>query len=133
MPKTTKQIFHPYHLLEDIKAGMWRKVTGDEALALKRKAAELMKSPSEFKEAMLTALDQFPFACEANFTAPGVNRQAWIGHAGCVLATGSPEEVTRAAWWTLTQEQQDAANKVADEVIQEWETRYANAKRGQVW
>ena len=123
--KKLKQIFHPYHLLEDIKAGMWRKVSGEEATELKTKAANLMKSPSEFKDAMLEALDRFPFACESNFTAAGVNKQAWIGHAGCVLATGSPEEITRSAWWTLNQEQQDAANKAADEVIEEWNKRHA--------
>ena len=126
-----KQIFHPYHLLEDIKLGMWRKVSGEERIKLQVLAANLMKSPSEFKAVMLQALDQLPFACESNFTAPSVNKQAWIGHAGCCIATGSPEEVTRSAWWTLNQTQQDAANLAADEVIQEWNNRAQDKDRSE--
>lgn len=99
---------------------MWRKITGEERIKFQSLASVLMKNPSAFKSAMLRALDEWPFACEANFTAPSVNKQAWVGHAGCCLATGSPEEVTRSAWWTLTQPEQDLANRAADEVIEQW-------------
>jgi hypothetical protein len=59
--------------------------------------------------------------CFCYLTDTKQNRQAWIGHAACALAHGIPEDIVREAWSYLTQEQQDAANKKADEAIAHWE------------
>jgi DNA polymerase elongation subunit (family B) len=37
----------------------------------------------------------------------------------------SLEDVTRQAWHTLTQFQQDEANRMADAVLTDWDSRYA--------
>jgi len=49
-----------------------------------------------------------------------LNQRAWIGHAGCFLATGSPEETTRLGWHELDDGEQYGANAAADAVIAEW-------------
>jgi hypothetical protein len=66
---------------------------------------------------MMEALDTWPKSCDANLTAESVNRIAWLGHAGCCIATKSPEEATRVAWHTLDQSEQDEANRAAEEVL----------------
>lgn len=116
-----KRIFHPYHLWEETAAGMWRIVTGDARKPYLAAAAALMRNPEAFKAAMMRAVNEWRFSCEANLSARSVNRQAWLGHAGCCIATGSPEDITRQAWWTLNQSEQDEANRVADECILAWE------------
>lgn len=112
------RIFHPYHKLEEFHAGMWRIVRGSERKNYIAAAADLMKAPQDFRDAMIRALDEWPISCEANLTAESVNRIAWLGHAGCCIATGSPEEATRVGWHTLAPDEQDEANRVADEVVQ---------------
>jgi len=75
---------------------------------------------------MMKALEMWPISCEQNLSHKSNNRQAWIGHAACFLAIGSPEDVTREAWWMLTDEQRDLANAQADIAIADFEKRYAS-------
>jgi hypothetical protein len=111
------RVFHHYEKLEEYHAGMWKIVRGAERKNHIANAADLMMQPCEFKAAMISALDAWPNSCEANLTAESVNRIAWLGHAGCCIATGSPEECTRVAWHTLNAREQRIANKVADEAL----------------
>ena len=114
------RIYHHYEKLEEWRAGMWKITTGDPRKKYVEAASDLMRGADEFKSAMLSALEQWPRSCEANLTAEAVNRIAWLGHAGCCIATGSPEDCTRAAWHTLTKPEQDEANRVAGEVLDLW-------------
>ena len=114
----SERVFHNYVNLEEFHAGMWAIVRGKARKNHIANAADLMKQPDAFKSAMLQAVDEWPVSCEANLTAPSVNRIAWLGHAGCCIATGSPEEATRVAWHTLAADEQDVANRMADEVLQ---------------
>lgn len=125
MTKKLKRVFHHHDKWEDAAHGMWRRnSSGDERQAFLSKARALMIDTAAFFGAMERVTYEWPYSCEANFTAPGVNKLAWLGHAGCCLATGSSEDVTRQAWHTLNQEQQDAANAAAQLAIDGWETRY---------
>jgi hypothetical protein len=123
-----KRVFHPYTLWEDAAAGMWRNVSGEERQQYLEQAARLMRDPVSFLAAMTIVTHTWPYSCEANLTTRSINRQAWIGHAATVLAVGAPEDVTRQAWWTLNQVEQDAANAVADAAIAQWESNYLEAK-----
>ena len=100
---------------------MWRIIRGEKRKQFIDNAADLMRAPEEFKTAMLTAIKQWPKSCEANFTADGVNKIAWLGHAGCCVAVSSPEDCTRLAWHTLSKDEQDEANRVAAEALATWE------------
>jgi len=111
-----------YHHCDDLEEGpMWKNISGKEADDYAEKAAELMKEPDVFKYSMQQAVEHWPVSCEHNLSAKSKNRLAWLGHAGCYLTTGSPEICTRNGWWKLDQEQQDEANRVAAEVVKEWE------------
>jgi len=116
-----RRIFYHYVELEETQAGMWRRVAGDERKRHMENAADLMRSPEEFGEAMRSALLAWPKSCSAAFTAPTINHIAFLGHAGCCVGVGSPEECTRAAWHTLSQSEQDAANHIAAVVLAEWD------------
>lgn len=122
--KNSQRIFYHYEDLEEYHAGMWRIVRGRERQSNIEHAADLMRCPDEFKVAMRRALTDWPKSCEASLTSESVNRIAWLGHAGCCIGVGSPEENTRAGWHTLTQSEQDEANRAAAEVLAEWVRRY---------
>jgi hypothetical protein len=103
---------------------MWRRTSGEERQRYLQAAADLMKDHERFYQAMHRVTLEWPYSCEVNLTTNSINQQAWIGHAGTVLATGSPEDVTRQAWHTLTKDQQDLANAAADRAIAEWKATY---------
>jgi hypothetical protein len=103
---------------------MWRKVSGEEYEQCASRAADLMRNPQEFKEAMAKAVKGWPMSAEHNLTAIECNRRAWLGHAGCLVGVDSPEEPTRIGWHRLTDAEQREADRVAQEVIDDWEERY---------
>lgn len=87
-----------------------------------------MSTPFEFKVAMARAVQAWPTSAEHNLTAVECNRRAWLGHAGCFVGVGSPEEPTRIGWHQLSGAEQFEADKVAQEVIDEWELSYLARK-----
>lgn len=116
-----KQVYHPYHLWEDWKAGMWRRVSGDELERFLQSAIEFTGDHALYGRWMMRVIHEWPYACEHNLTDLSQNRRAWIGHAACQLAIQCPEFVTRMAWRYLSKQQQDLANDQADRAIQTWE------------
>jgi len=115
-----KRIYHHCDALEE--APMWANISGCDADLFSERAADLMREPDAFKLAMQQAVKEWPLSCEHNLSARAINRKAWLGHAGCFVATGSTEGCTRIGWHSLDSSQQDEANKVAQEVIEEWES-----------
>lgn len=122
--KKMNRVFRHYEDLEEYHAGMWRILTGDERKRNIAAARDLMKTPETFKSAMLRATLEWPMSCEVALTAESTNRIAWLGHAGCCIETGSPEECTRAGWHELTKPEQDEANRVAIETLILWQDAY---------
>lgn len=114
------RIYHPYWLWEETDSNMWGSVK-DRKKYLKL-AIEFTGDTALYGRWMLKVADKWRYSCEHNLTDVKQNRQAWIGHAACAMAHGLPEDIVREAWSYLTQEQQDAANKKADEAILYWET-----------
>ena len=126
--KMLERKFHHCEDLEEYHAGMWKITTGAKRIHYRDAAADLMRCPDEFKEAMLCAINTWPNSCAHNLTCEAANKIAWLGHAGCCISTGSPEDCTRRAWHELTQKEQDEANRVAKEVLDIWVER--NTKCG---
>jgi hypothetical protein len=122
-----KRIYHRFEKCEEYANGMWRGTEAAERAGFIGAAASLMRDPPAFRDAMIRAVNEWPFSCEQNLTASSINKQAWIGHAGCCIATQTPEDLTREAWGTLTQDQQDVANRMADEALAYWAGKYAEA------
>lgn len=115
-----ERIYHPYWLWEETDSNMWGSVK-DRKKYLKL-AIEFTGDAALYGRWMLKVADKWRYSCEHNLTDAKQNRQAWIGHAACAFAHGIPEDIVREAWSHLTQEQQDSANKKADEAILYWET-----------
>lgn len=134
-PPAPGRIFHPYTACEEFAngGGMWKPLNGT---AIREKmteaAARLMRDSGRFRTAMLRATTEWPNSCEMALTAEGTNRRAWLGHAGCFLATGSPEECTRLGWHRLSLPQQQQANLMADDVITDWTRKAARKRRGPI-
>ena len=119
-----KRIYHHYKKCEEFKAGMWRTIAKQKNYNdLLEKAIQFTSNAELYGEWMLKVIEKWKYSCEYNLSCQDMNRQAWIGHAACCLALGCPEDITRLAWHHLTEEQQNAANKKADEAISLWESR----------
>lgn len=123
-----KRVFHHYKLCEEYESNMWKYVLPETRQGYVDAAAALMIDWPRFEEAMMRAVNEWPYSCEANLSASCINHQAWIGHAGCAIAVGSPEDLTRLGWRTLTQDQQDLANAAADRCIAAWREKYIREK-----
>lgn len=115
-----ERLYFHYEQLEEFRSGMWRIVRGDARRKYAERAADLMRDPASFRDAMRRALSEWPISCEHNLTSEASNRLAWLGHAGCCLAVQSSEENTRHGWHMLTPKEQDAANLAAESVLAEW-------------
>lgn len=126
---------HPWTDLEEYQpdGGMWRLPATHARDTHIREAEYLMADPSRFYDSMIRALDEWPKSCEVAMTTPGLNRRAWIGHAGCWLATGSPEETARLGWHRLDPAEQFAANDAADRAIAEWHRRRSDVQQLDLW
>jgi hypothetical protein len=117
-----KRVHYPWHELEEYhpNGGMWAIPTALSRARFIDESATLMANPVAFAKAMRRALKEWPKSVSVALTTPGMNHRAWLGHAGCFLATGSPEEATRLGWHQLDDAEQWAANDAADCVIAEW-------------
>lgn len=116
-PPELIRLYHPYTNWEDWQAGMWNPTVreGDT-----ERAAEILGNPDLFRGAARAMLRDWPRSAEQNLTGGLNNRRAWVGQATCCHLANIPEHATRTAWWTLTTEEQRAANQTADEAIVEW-------------
>jgi len=114
-----RRYFH-FEDLEEVSAGLWKIVRGEARKRNIAAAANLMRDSAAFSASMDRALAEWPKSCLHNLTAENSNRLAWLGHAGCLLGAGSPEENTRCGWHTLSPDEQDAANAAATLVLEAW-------------
>jgi hypothetical protein len=112
----------PYTDWEDWKAGMYADASGQTHEQMIEKAVALLGDRHRLFAAMRDVTIEWPRACDANLSEPPNNR-AWLGQAACCFACEVPEDMTRAAWGRLTDDQRLAANRVADEAIGEWQHR----------
>lgn len=109
-----------YTALEEYHAGMWKRVAAEAAqLRCIAAAVALLRDRSLFAQAVLRVLVEWPTSCRAEFTSPG-NHLAWIGQAACCLATGVPEDLTRRAWWKLSEAERERANDTARLALEVW-------------
>lgn len=116
------EIWHPFCELEEAQSRMWGIVSKRSTWL---RIAEIFTGDAElYGEWMMQVITDWPKSCEHNLTKSG-DKRPWIGHAAVALAIGCPEDIVRAAWGNLSQQQQDAANKKADEAIEHWKAKHA--------
>jgi len=119
-----KRVYHHYLKCEEYSTNMWKSVPAGVRQSLVDLSASLMLDATAFKASMIRAVNEWPYSCEAALTATVINHQAWLGHAGCAINHNAPEELTRLAWRTLTEDQQAIANNAADEAKAVWLEKY---------
>jgi hypothetical protein len=120
-----KRVHHPYYVWEDVRAGMYAPMRGGDEID---RARELLGNADGLLDAMNDAVDAWPRAAEHFLTDLASNRRAWLGWAACCNHAGCTAQATRAAWWQLTEDQQDEANAAADVAIKRWEDSRGGAQ-----
>ena len=118
MNKIKRTYFHCEDLEE---APMWGNIKPTDQDLFIDRSADLMREPDSFKLACREVLAKWPNSSIHNLSARGMNRMAWLGHAACYLSHESVEFTTRLGWRCLDQDEQKEANKVANEIIEEFE------------
>lgn len=121
-----KRIHHPYTVWEDFRSGMYAPSSSPVEDA--ERARELLASPDALKEAMSDVVAAWPNASQQFLTNTESNRRSWLGQAACCHCLGVPAIATRAAWWQLTEDQRDAANDAADQIIARWDEEHGHAQ-----
>ena len=117
------RVFHHHDLWEDHQHGMY-KLTAPNITTLTDKCRDLLSNPDDLHEAMNYVATFWSKAAEHNMSNSNRNRQAWLGQAACCFRCQAPEFVTKMAWRLLTDSERDAANAIADNVIEIWEMSY---------
>lgn len=117
-----ERVYHHYLDWEEIDFNMWGTV--ENRLKYLDRAIEFTGDHKKYGRFMMRVINEWKISCENALTDYSLNRKAWVGHAACALALGCPEDITREAWGTLTDEQQLLANKEAGAAIQAWEYNY---------
>ena len=92
-----------------------------------QECAVLLSDGINCRVAMELAVTKYPISAQQHLTKP-TGRRPWMGAAACNVMLGANEEEVRIAWnFYMSAEQQDRANKVADEVIAKWSDGNAKA------
>ena len=115
-----KRVYTHFEEWEDWKAGLYRAVPAALFDTLRDQAATLLADPTGLQYSMSAVVNEWPISARVVFTNPSRNHRAWLGQAACCHHPTAPEYVTKAAWRTLTPQQQGRANSVADIVIADW-------------
>lgn len=127
-----KRVYHHYLRMEEFHSVMWKQIEPELREQAISDSALLMADSDRFEAACDRAIAEWPNSAEANLTASVINHQAWLGHAASCINHGASEDLTRLAWRTLSQGQQDAANDAADRSIEKWSKAYAAANPNNV-
>lgn len=118
------RVFHPYENWEDFKHGMYRMPGTQDSTHSVVLSKGLLQCPAQFYLVAFQMIQDWTIAAETNLSNRSRNRQAWIGQASCCFNHNASESQTKEAWWMLTDEQRQAANDVADEIIAVWEKHH---------
>ena len=71
-----RRVWHPYTAWEEVAAGMWRSVGGDERRRLLPEAIAFTGDHERYGSYMLRVLNAWPISCEHNLSDTGQNRKA---------------------------------------------------------
>lgn len=122
---TMRRVWRRFDEWECHASGMWNRAKRGSVADHLKNAIEFTGDAETYGAWMMHVIREWPVTCEHHLTDLGHNRLAHIGHCAVAMAIGCPENITRAAWALLTQEQRDAANAVAAEALTEWEQLYS--------
>lgn len=114
-----EQQFYRYELWEDYQSGMYNPPqAGSDRI---NKAIECLSNENVCRSYMQKVVNEWKIATEQVLTNPENNGRAWLGQCACFMYGGCHDEETRKAWVLLAPEVQKMANKIAEQVINEWQ------------
>ncbi len=111
-----KQVYIPYWEWEDWINGMW--ADGDETRL--QEAIDFTGDHVKYGNAMKEVIAAWPRTMLNSLTNPSMNKRAFLGQCAVCYKLGIQEFITRIAWKELTDQQRYDADKVAQEIINEW-------------
>lgn len=114
-----EQIYIPYWKWEDFIAGMWAK--GDESRL--QEAVEFTSDHVQYGAAMKEVVEAWPNTMLNSLTNPSINKRAFLGHCAVMFKLGIPESITRMAWKLLTDEQRYEADRVAQQIVDDYRNK----------
>lgn len=117
-----KPIWEDYRNWEDYKNGMYE--NGHSEVIINQ-CYEILTSDN-LKENMTDTANTYEIATKVNFTNKMFNPVSWLGQATCNLLIQATAQETCRAWMMMTKEQQEKANNIAKEVIEEWRKENEN-------
>ena len=94
-----KQFFAHYSKWEDYKSGMFNVYFNGDYNKQIELSANLLKQPSLFYDVCKQLINDWIIASKVNLSNCQQNRRAWLGAAACCYNLGSPEFITRLAWF----------------------------------
>lgn len=113
------RIFHTFDKWECYKNGFFAtKAEGMTHEEAQNKFAEFFKG-DEFDKYARRVITEWKHSCEQNLTNSSMNRIAWLGQASVCLAHKIPSRYS-SGWGLLTNEEQERANNIALNVINDW-------------
>ena len=116
-----ERIYHTWDKWECYPAGFFevrppKGLTDEQSINLYK---GLLADIPEFERTMLSVLKDWQNSCEHNLTNERMNRIAWMGQAALCYKYKIPARY-RGGYNLLTQEQQQAADSAALEIINLW-------------
>ncbi len=115
------RVYHPWWSWECYKAGFFSTKTpeGLDKDQAQEKYRDFLSSLPRFEAGIDRVMLEWPNSCEHNLTNPSINRIAWLGQSAMCIETGVPA-VFRGGFKLLSEEQQRAADGVAERRLNEW-------------
>lgn len=118
------RIFHTFEKWECHKAGFYAsKKDGMTAEECEKAYANYLSNDDLFKEGLNGVIENWKHSCEHYLTNKAMNRIAWLGQAAMCYSTGIPSKFC-SGFNLLTIEQQEKANLIALEALNNWMKKY---------
>jgi len=114
-----KRIYHHYETWECLR--MYLPYDGEvvDHDTLLHLYADFLRDIHRFKRALNRVKQEWPLSCEQFLSNESINRIAWLGQAAMCIDTGIPRKY-RAGFMLLSVQEQEAANRTAQECLAEW-------------
>lgn len=120
--KKIKPVWEDYRNWEDYKNGMYENGHSDDII---NQCYEILTSENLIQEMYDTTIT-YEISTQVNFTNQMFNPVSWLGQATCNRLISATAQETCNAWMMMSKEQQEKANNIAKEVIEEWRNKYEN-------
>ena len=118
--KDENRIFHTYDKWECHKAGFYASIKKDWTHEqCENEYVRVLTDLELFENTLNKLIVEWKYSCEHYLTNKSMNRIAWLGQAAVCYESGVPSRYS-SAWFKLTEDQQNEANKTALKALNKW-------------